>query len=271
MQKNLPSYTPEWVETLPLWAEASKRTVTYALCNDRRTLLWFANQRAVEYHPTLGLADRLDRATHLVLDLDPPEGDGFAAAVARRPPRAPGTLRRRPRRRGQDERRQGRPRLRPDRATAGHGGRRGGDAGDRPARRAARPGDRHDGVHQGRSRRQGVRRRHAHRRGDGRRRLQPAGAPGRPGVVPRLVGRARRRRHRPTSRSARRPTCSAAGDPWAERDARPAACPRRPRRRGPRDPRRPRRRDARGQAPQAGGQALRADDPPVPWNARATG
>ena len=66
---------------MPLWAEASKRTVTYALCNDRRTLLWFANQRAVEYHPTLGRADRLDRATDLVLDLDPPEGDGFAAAV----------------------------------------------------------------------------------------------------------------------------------------------------------------------------------------------
>ncbi len=81
MQKNLPSYTPEWVASVPLWAEASKRTVTYALCNDRRTLLWFANQRAVEYHPALARTDRLDRATDLVLDLDPPEGDGFAAAV----------------------------------------------------------------------------------------------------------------------------------------------------------------------------------------------
>ncbi|MET0460843.1 MAG: ATP-dependent DNA ligase, partial [Ilumatobacteraceae bacterium] len=37
MQKNLPKYTPEWVERVPLWAEASKRTVSYALCNDRRT------------------------------------------------------------------------------------------------------------------------------------------------------------------------------------------------------------------------------------------
>jgi DNA ligase D len=81
MQKNLPKYTPDWVATLPLWAEASKRTVTYALCNDRRTLLWFANQRAVEYHPTLARADRLDRATHLVLDLDPPGADDFAHAV----------------------------------------------------------------------------------------------------------------------------------------------------------------------------------------------
>ena len=38
---------------MTLWAETSKRDVSYALCNDRRTLLWFANQRAVEYHPTL--------------------------------------------------------------------------------------------------------------------------------------------------------------------------------------------------------------------------
>ena len=36
-----------------MWAETSKRDVSYALCNDRRTLLWFANQRAVEYHPAL--------------------------------------------------------------------------------------------------------------------------------------------------------------------------------------------------------------------------
>jgi DNA ligase D len=81
MQKNVPKYTPEWVATVALWAEASKRTVSYALCNDRRTLLWFANQRAVEYHPTLSRVDRLDRVTHLVLDLDPPTAGGFAEAV----------------------------------------------------------------------------------------------------------------------------------------------------------------------------------------------
>jgi bifunctional non-homologous end joining protein LigD len=81
MQKNVPKYTPEWVRTVQFWAEASKRDVTYALCNDRRTLLWFANQRAVEYHPTLVRAERPDRVTHLVLDLDPPEAGGFAMAA----------------------------------------------------------------------------------------------------------------------------------------------------------------------------------------------
>jgi DNA ligase D len=81
MQKNVPKYAPSWVRTVRLWAETSKRDVSYALCNDRRTLLWFANQRAVEYHPTLVRADRPDRVTHLVLDLDPPDAHGFAMAV----------------------------------------------------------------------------------------------------------------------------------------------------------------------------------------------
>jgi len=82
MQKNAPKYTPDWVKTAAIWAEASKREVHYPLCNDRRTLLWLANQRAVEYHPSLGLADNIYRPTHLVLDLDPPPDTDFGAVVA---------------------------------------------------------------------------------------------------------------------------------------------------------------------------------------------
>jgi DNA ligase D-like protein (predicted polymerase) len=81
MQKNVPRHAPEWLRTVQVWAEASQREVSYALCDDRRTLLWFANQRAVEYHPALVRADRLDHVTHLVLDLDPPDGASFAAVV----------------------------------------------------------------------------------------------------------------------------------------------------------------------------------------------
>lgn len=83
MQKNVPRYAPDWIETVAIWAEASKRDVAYALCNDRRTLLWFANQRAVEYHPTLVRVQPPDVAqTHLVLDLDPPADASFDAVVA---------------------------------------------------------------------------------------------------------------------------------------------------------------------------------------------
>ena len=80
MQKNLPKYTPDWVPRVAVWAEASHREVSYALCNDRKTLLWFGNQRAVEYHPTLMLANQY-HPTHLIMDLDPPEGGAFALAV----------------------------------------------------------------------------------------------------------------------------------------------------------------------------------------------
>jgi bifunctional non-homologous end joining protein LigD len=85
MQKNLPAYAPDWIRTTSVWAHASKREVRYPVCDDRRTLVWLANQRAVEYHPALVPVEG-DRQTHLVLDLDPPEevdpAEGFRMAVA---------------------------------------------------------------------------------------------------------------------------------------------------------------------------------------------
>jgi bifunctional non-homologous end joining protein LigD len=82
MQKNLPKYTPDWVRSVSLWAETSQRKVTYALCDDRRTLIWFANQRAIEYHPMLVRSGELSRPTYLIMDLDPPEGtESFTLAV----------------------------------------------------------------------------------------------------------------------------------------------------------------------------------------------
>jgi bifunctional non-homologous end joining protein LigD len=81
MQKNVPKYAPDFIRTVTVWAESSRREVDYALCNDRQTLLWFANQRAVEYHPTLMRAGRWDSPDFLVLDIDPPAGAGFEVAV----------------------------------------------------------------------------------------------------------------------------------------------------------------------------------------------
>jgi bifunctional non-homologous end joining protein LigD len=81
MQKNVPRYTPEFVRTVTMWAESSHREVSYALCNDRQTLLWFANQRAVEYHPTLVRAGRWDSPDFLVLDIDPPDDAEFDMVV----------------------------------------------------------------------------------------------------------------------------------------------------------------------------------------------
>lgn len=79
-QKNTPKYAPSWVSTIGLRAESADRTVNYVVCNSKRTLLWLANQAAIELHPWLSRRDRLDRPDHLVLDLDPPAG-AFDLAV----------------------------------------------------------------------------------------------------------------------------------------------------------------------------------------------
>jgi bifunctional non-homologous end joining protein LigD len=81
MQKNVAKGAPDWVRTVTVWSEAAHREVNQVLCDDRRTLLWLANQRAVEFHVPFFRVDE-DQATGLVLDLDPPEGADFPAVVA---------------------------------------------------------------------------------------------------------------------------------------------------------------------------------------------
>jgi bifunctional non-homologous end joining protein LigD len=81
MQKNVAKGAPDWVRTVSVWSEAAHREVHQVLCDDRRTLLWLANQRAVEFHVPFFRVDE-DQPTGLVLDLDPPEGADFPAVVA---------------------------------------------------------------------------------------------------------------------------------------------------------------------------------------------
>jgi bifunctional non-homologous end joining protein LigD len=80
MQRNVSKGAPDWVRTVPVWSEGSHREIQQVLCDDRRTLLWLGNQRAVEFHvPFFRIGD--DGPTGLVLDLDPPEGADFGVVV----------------------------------------------------------------------------------------------------------------------------------------------------------------------------------------------
>lgn len=222
MQKNVPKYTPDWVRTVPMWAEASHREVRYALCNDWRTLLWLANQRAVEYHPTLGLADNIYRPTHLVLDLDPPTTTSrrwWPSRIwcIRRWPTPVSTARSRPAGpRGA--------RLRPDRRLGTGRRRRRGDPRARGPCGSSRSGHRDDGVHRRGPRRQGVRRRHprgrSHRRGG----VQPAAAPGTPVSFP-LQWSELDSVSPPTSPSIPRSTRSTAGHRGRSRCRHRSGCP----------------------------------------------
>ncbi|MFN2591145.1 MAG: non-homologous end-joining DNA ligase, partial [Actinomycetota bacterium] len=79
-QKNTPAHAPEWVRRVTLHAGSAKRDVDYTVCDSKRTLLWLANQAAIEFHPWPSRVDRLRFPDLMVFDFDPPEG-GFDAAV----------------------------------------------------------------------------------------------------------------------------------------------------------------------------------------------
>jgi len=80
IQRDVPKGAPEWVRTVPTWSDRAHREVHQVLCEDRRTLLWLANQRAVEYHVPFSQVGE-EQPTGLVLDLDPPDGAPFDVVV----------------------------------------------------------------------------------------------------------------------------------------------------------------------------------------------
>ena len=107
MQKNLPKYTPDWVPRATMWAEASKREISYPLGNDRRTLLWLANQRAVEYHPALFRIDAPQTSDRVGARHRPTRGRAVLSRGGRGPAGSPGARRGGTGRGGEDERREG--------------------------------------------------------------------------------------------------------------------------------------------------------------------
>jgi bifunctional non-homologous end joining protein LigD len=70
-EKQSPSHRPEWIETVKIG------DINYTLAQDRPTLIWLANLADVELHTSLSLADRVDRPTMMVFDLDPGEPAGI--------------------------------------------------------------------------------------------------------------------------------------------------------------------------------------------------
>ncbi len=68
-EKRCPSHRPDWVQTAPV--ETSEGTVDFCVCDDRATLAWLAQLAALELHPSLSLAKRVERPTVVAFDLDP--------------------------------------------------------------------------------------------------------------------------------------------------------------------------------------------------------
>jgi bifunctional non-homologous end joining protein LigD len=72
-EKNAPAHRPAWVETAEVYSRHNNRNINFTLVNSAATLVWTANQAAIELHPSLSRRDKLDRPTMVVFDLDPGE------------------------------------------------------------------------------------------------------------------------------------------------------------------------------------------------------
>ena len=76
-EKRCPSHRPDWVETATVWSGRNEGDIDYCLCNERATLIWMAQLAALELHPSLSLADEIERPTVLAFDLDPGDPAGI--------------------------------------------------------------------------------------------------------------------------------------------------------------------------------------------------
>src|SRR5206468_12331114 len=70
-EKQCPAHRPDWVQTSGIWSRHSRREISYCLCQDLPTLVWLGNLAVIELHPSLSLADEIERPTTLAFDLDP--------------------------------------------------------------------------------------------------------------------------------------------------------------------------------------------------------
>jgi len=70
-EKRCPKHRPEWVKTARVPAGPNTGEIDYCVCQDLPTLTWMAQLAAIELHPSLALAKKLERPTVLAFDLDP--------------------------------------------------------------------------------------------------------------------------------------------------------------------------------------------------------
>jgi bifunctional non-homologous end joining protein LigD len=73
-EKDAPSFTPEWVHTLPVPRRAGGPDINYVIIQNSATLAWAANAASLEFHPFLHRAPDIGTPTSIVFDLDPGTG-----------------------------------------------------------------------------------------------------------------------------------------------------------------------------------------------------
>ncbi len=71
-QKNVEGTVPKFVDTVKIKSKTSEQdTLTYAVCNNKKTLLFLANWGTLEFHAMNSRVGSLASPDHIVFDIDP--------------------------------------------------------------------------------------------------------------------------------------------------------------------------------------------------------
>src|SRR5215218_2390551 len=76
-EKNCPKHRPEWVKTTPIYVDRRAGEIDFCLCENLATLTWMAQLAALELHPSLSKATKMEQPSVLAFDLDPGQPAGL--------------------------------------------------------------------------------------------------------------------------------------------------------------------------------------------------
>ncbi len=72
---------PDWVETIKIYSESSKKEIEYLICQNEATLLYMANLGCIEINPWNSTIHNLENPTFTVIDIDPTEKNTFEEVI----------------------------------------------------------------------------------------------------------------------------------------------------------------------------------------------
>jgi len=72
---------PDFVQSVALYSESSKKDVDYILCNNKATLIYLANLGCIELNPWHSRVKSLDKPDYMIIDIDPSEKNNFDQVI----------------------------------------------------------------------------------------------------------------------------------------------------------------------------------------------
>lgn len=80
-QKDAGDAVPEWIKTIQIYSESTKKEIDYIICNDRAALLYLANLGCIELNPWNSTAKKPDTPTYMIIDIDPSKDNTFDQVI----------------------------------------------------------------------------------------------------------------------------------------------------------------------------------------------